>query len=95
MKMVSMMVPDTLVAYIEIQKDWVTKKQTGAIEMNFFQGGVSNMNLKHSVKLTAQATVSATPSIQEMKLRGFLAEALRPGVAALDTSDAKPPTRRQ
>jgi hypothetical protein len=57
MKMLSMMIPEALVPYIEIQKSWVEKKQTGAVEMNFFQGGVTNMNLKSSVKLTIQATV--------------------------------------
>jgi len=51
MKTVAIHVPEVLVAYVEIQKDWVAKKQTGAIEINFFQGGVTNMNLKHSVKL--------------------------------------------
>lgn len=54
--MVTMVLPDSLVAYVEIQKEWVMKKQTGAVEMNFFQGGVTNMNLKHSVKLTCTVT---------------------------------------
>jgi hypothetical protein len=31
------------------------KKQTGALEMNFFQGGVTNMNLKHSLKFTSSS----------------------------------------
>lgn len=60
MKMLSMMVPEALVPYIEIQKSWVEQKQTGAIEINFFQGGVTNMNLKSSVKLAIQAMVSKT-----------------------------------
>ena len=47
-----MSVPEALAPYVEIQKSWVEKKQTGAVEMNFFQGGVTNMNLKSSVKLT-------------------------------------------
>ena len=57
MKVVTMQIPESLVPYIEIQKSWVEKKQTGAVEMNFFQGGVTNMNLKSSVKLTIQATI--------------------------------------
>lgn len=52
MKAVTMQIPESLVPYIEIQKSWVEKKQTGAVEINFFQGGVTNMNLKSSVKLT-------------------------------------------
>lgn len=61
MKVVSMLVPEALVPYIEIQKSWVEQRQTGAVEMNFFQGGVTNMNLKSSVKLTIQATMSMAP----------------------------------
>lgn len=52
MRLVTMLVPEALVPYVEIQKSWVEKKQTGVVEMNFFQGGVTNMNLKSSVKLT-------------------------------------------
>ena len=59
MKLLSMMIPESLVPYIEIQKSWVEQKQTGAVEINFFQGGVTNMNLKSSVKLTFLTTVKS------------------------------------
>ena len=36
---------------IEIIDDWLAKKHTGSITINFFEGGISNLTLNKSVKL--------------------------------------------
>jgi len=32
-------------------KEWVTRKKVGSIQVNLYQGGISNINLKESVKI--------------------------------------------
>ena len=57
MKCVMLPVPEALVGYVQFQIDWAQKKRTGKVEMNFFQGGVTNMNVNRSVKLAAPVDV--------------------------------------
>lgn len=35
----------------KIIKEWNSKRKTGKISINFFQGGIPNINLSESVKL--------------------------------------------
>ena len=32
-------------------KDWVNKKKTGSIKINYYKGGVSNVEFKESIKI--------------------------------------------
>lgn len=36
---------------ITLLKSWITHKKVGSITVNFFKGGISNVELKESVKL--------------------------------------------
>lgn len=58
MKVVMMPVPEALAPYVEFQIAWIQKRRVGKLEMNFFKGGVTNMNINHSLKLvTPEAEV--------------------------------------
>lgn len=57
MKLVMLPVPETLVGYIKFQIEWALKKRTGKVEMNFFKGGVTNMNVNHSLQLSSPSEI--------------------------------------
>lgn len=52
--MVPVLIPEGLAAYIAFQVEWAATQQTGRLELNFFQGGVTNMNIKQSLKLQSR-----------------------------------------
>lgn len=37
---------------VRIVKDWIDLKKIGSIQINFFKGGISNVNLSESRKLS-------------------------------------------
>ena len=41
---------------IEIIKDWIDNQKTGSIQINFFKGGIGNLNLSNSIKLDTSKT---------------------------------------
>ena len=57
MKCVMLPVPEALVGYVQFQIGWAQKKRTGKVEMNFFKGGVTNMNFQCSLKLAAPTEI--------------------------------------
>mgnify|MGYP001594938008 FL=1 len=58
MTMVMISIPDSLVEYVKLQVSWVREKKTGSLKLNYYQGGVTNMNRDESVKFTARPTAS-------------------------------------
>jgi len=41
---------------IEIIRDWIENQKTGSIQINFFKGGIGNLNLSNSIKLDTSKT---------------------------------------
>lgn len=41
---------------VKILKDWIDNKKTGSIQINFFRGGIGNLNLNKSIKLDTSKT---------------------------------------
>jgi hypothetical protein len=41
----------TIDKLILLIKDWMSKKKTGSIKINFFKGGIANVNLEESIKI--------------------------------------------
>ena len=42
---------------IALIKKWIEQKKTGSIQINFYKGGISNINLKESIKLDSSFSV--------------------------------------
>lgn len=63
------MKPEEVMAYI---LHWEEEKRTGNIQINFFKGGISNINLNQCVK---------EPDLQKkIEFTGELVDARRPGI---------------
>ena len=47
---------DNLDKITKILKEWIDEKKTGSIQINFFKGGIGNLNLSNSIKLDTTKT---------------------------------------